>query len=168
MINCKTAELAVNLARQETSDPSWNLDLLLSANTTEHQSPCTGKHGDCSMCWSERIFETAVRMKDRLDERAFKPTSKLETSIHLIVVRAAIIDDKGGVHSVPPPKRHHHIIKNMRDAGYKGPLDGDHQGFLLSNGQFARRGPSKAIARRAGQLLTGRTIATTLTSEDLW
>lgn len=171
MINPKVAALWVNLARQETGDLTWNVEMLLSANTTKHKAPCTGKHDGCPMCWSERIFDRAVLMDRRLGAKAFKPTDKLETSVDLIVVRAAILDDKGGVHSVPPPGRHHNVIQKMRDAGYEGSIRGDQQGFLLSNGQFARRKPARRIARNAGQLLPGTLIAAdndVLTSEDLW
>lgn len=86
----------------------------------------------------------------------------------LKIVRAAIRDDRGAVWSVPIPGRHHNIIANMRDAGYEGPLHGDHQGFLLNDGRFARRKPALYVAEKAGQLIGGKTISSTLTSEDLW
>jgi hypothetical protein len=86
----------------------------------------------------------------------------------LTVVRAAIRDDRGAVWSLPQPNRHHDIIKVMREAGYDGPLRGDQQGFVLSDGRFVRRKPAKMVAHRAGQIKRGETIAATLTSEDLW
>lgn len=86
----------------------------------------------------------------------------------LRIVRAAILLDNGAVFSLPPPARHHHLIKELRENGYTGPLSGERQGFLLNNGQFARRKPALAIAEEAGQLLTGDTISWQLTTEDLW
>lgn len=84
----------------------------------------------------------------------------------LKVVRAAIVDDFGGVHSVPIPGRHHNIIKQMREAGYIGSVR--QQGFLLNDGQFMNRDDAKLVAIKANQLKNGDTISATLTSEDLW
>lgn len=86
----------------------------------------------------------------------------------LTVVRAAIRDDRGAVWSLPQPNRHHDIIKMMREAGYEGPLQGDRQGFVLSDGRFARRKSAMSVAHRAKQIKRGETISATLTSEDLW
>ncbi len=89
-------------------------------------------------------------------------------SPRLYVVRAAIRDDFGGVHSVPIPGRHHDVIRQMRDAGYKGPIGGDHQGFLLNDGRFVSRKVAGALVRKNGQLGRARMIGSLLTSEDLW
>lgn len=86
----------------------------------------------------------------------------------LRVVRAAIRDDNGGVHSVPAPGRHHDVIREMRKRGFIGFVSGQRQGFLLNNGTFVRRKTAYKIAKEAGQLKNGNTIATVLTSEDLW
>ncbi len=87
----------------------------------------------------------------------------------LYIVRAAIRDDQGGIHSVPIPGRHHDVIRQMREAGYTGPVQGDRQGFLLNTGQFVRRKPAERIARKAGQIKNdGKMISSVLTSEDLW
>jgi hypothetical protein len=56
----------------------------------------------------------------------------------------------------------------MRKSGYEGPVGGDHQGFLTSEGGFVRRAPAKKIAEKANQIKGGKTISATLTSEDLW
>lgn len=66
----------------------------------------------------------------------------------LTVVAAAISDDDGTVYSVPQPGRHHDVIKLMVEKGCKTPITGE-QGFLLSNGAFCRRCPSKIIVKKA-------------------
>ncbi len=86
----------------------------------------------------------------------------------LRIVRAAIRDEIGGVHSVPIPGRHHDVIKQMRDAGYTGRVRGDMQGFVLSDGRFVMRKAAEALAKKNGQLGQANMIASTLTSEDLW
>ena len=91
-----------------------------------------------------------------------------EPDEQLRIVRAAIRDRNGGIHSVPPPGRHRDVIKLMREHGVEGHISQESQGFLLSNGQFCRRGPAARIALRAGQLKNGKQIASVLTSEDLW
>lgn len=86
----------------------------------------------------------------------------------LKVVAAAIRDVDGRVWSVDPPGRHRDVINLMRESGYTGPVNGqDQQGFLLSDGRFARRKAAGPIARKAGQL-KGELIGSVLTSEDLW
>jgi len=86
----------------------------------------------------------------------------------LIIIGAAIRDDQGKVHSVPIPGRHHDVIRQMRASGYTGSVQGDRQGFLLSNGQFATREAAEPIARAADQLGRAKLIGSVLTSEDLW
>jgi len=84
----------------------------------------------------------------------------------LRIVRAAIREQFGGIHSVPIPGRHHDIIRNMREAGYVGSVY--EKGFMLSDGQFVTRKAAKILAVKNGQLKTGVTNLVTLTSEDLW
>jgi len=89
----------------------------------------------------------------------------------LKVVRAAIMisTDYGDIpFSMPQPARHHAIIQELRDRGYEGPVQGDRQGFILSDGRFCMRSGAKTAAKRAGQLKGGKTISHLLTSEDLW
>lgn len=92
----------------------------------------------------------------------------ISSEIWLQIEAAAIRDDTGKVWSVPQPGRHHDVIRLMRESGYTGQVGGDLQGFLLNNGMFCRRKPAKRIAEQAGQLKNGRTVASVLTSEDLW
>lgn len=87
----------------------------------------------------------------------------------LRVVAAAIRDDEGKVWSLPAPARHYQVIRFMRESGYVGGVNGpDQQGFLLSDGRFARRKAAGPVARKAGQLKDGKLIGSVLTSEDLW
>jgi len=98
-----------------------------------------------------------------------EPAIVAATKQPLRIEMAAIRDINGKVWSVPRPGRHHHVIRLMRESGYTGPVNGpDMQGFVLSNGQFCRRIPAMRIAKKAGQLLGGKSIASVLTSEDLW
>lgn len=84
------------------------------------------------------------------------------------VVAAAIRTDDGEIWSLSRPARHHDVIRLIRESGCKLPVGGDRQGFLLSNGMFARRKPALTIAIRANQFLNSRVIGGVLTSEDLW
>lgn len=86
----------------------------------------------------------------------------------LLIVRAAIRGDFNGIHSVPQPGRHCDVIRDMRESGYDGSVHGDRQGFLLSDGSFVTRRDAMQIAINAGQLVGGRSISSTLTTEDLW
>ena len=90
----------------------------------------------------------------------------------LRILAAAIQTDDGAIHYQPAPARHHDIIRQLREDGYEGPVQDDHQhsrqGFLLSNSKFANRKQAKHIALRAGQVIGGKTKAHTMTSEDLW
>lgn len=88
----------------------------------------------------------------------------------LKVVKAAIRTDEGDVFSVDVPGRHHDVIKIIRDSGYEGPVSGDRQGFLLSNGMFVRRKPALFIALKAKQTIRSKCVAPGigLFSEDLW
>lgn len=85
----------------------------------------------------------------------------------LLVVAAAILDDDGIIYSVPAPGRHHDVISLMADAGIETPILGE-QGFLLSDGRFARRTAAKDVARKAGQLLERASKLKELFSEDVW
>lgn len=86
------------------------------------------------------------------------------------VVAVAILDDQGGIWSLPAPRRHAHVLSHAREYGVQLPSLEDSQGFLLSNGKFARRMPSLAIATRMGQLKDGGPTAphVGLFSEDVW
>lgn len=86
----------------------------------------------------------------------------------ITIVAAAIRTDDGEIWSLPRPARHHDVIRLIRESDCDAPVGGDRQGFLLSNGKFARRKPSLSIAVRAGQVLNGRIVGGVLTSEDLW
>lgn len=86
----------------------------------------------------------------------------------LKIVCAAIREDSGRVWTVEPPGRHHDIIRKMRSMGYEGPVGGDRQGFLLSNGRFAMRKAAARIALNAEQVVGGKLIGSVLTTEDLW
>jgi hypothetical protein len=85
----------------------------------------------------------------------------------LRVVRAAIRDSYGGVHSVPIPGRHNDVIKQMVEVGHQPPIKYE-QGFVLSDGQFVRRKPAALIAIKAGQCTTIRLPGQGLLSEDVW
>ena len=85
----------------------------------------------------------------------------------LTVVAAAILDANGLAVSLPPPARHHTIIAHMVARGYKTPISGE-QGFILSNGRFARRKPALRIAQKANQIKKKCGCASLLFSEDLW
>lgn len=86
----------------------------------------------------------------------------------LQVDRAAIKDDSGTIWSIARPARHHDIIAFMRKNHYKGPVGGNRQGFILSNGVFASREDSLEIALKANQVKNGKIIGSVLTSEDMW
>lgn len=86
----------------------------------------------------------------------------------LKIVRAAIRVDHGAIFSLPIPARHHDLVRELREIGYKGPVQGDRQGFLLNDGRFVMRKAAGAIARKNGQLRNGKQIANTFTSEDVW
>ena len=89
----------------------------------------------------------------------------------LQVVRAAIrIETPFGEipFSLAQPKRHFEIIEELRLRGYDGPVQGDRQGFILSDGRFVMRLAAYSVARRAGQIRRGELIGSILTSEDLW
>lgn len=86
----------------------------------------------------------------------------------LTVDKAAIKDDSGTVWSIPRPARHHNIISFMRNNFYKGPVSGNHQGFILSDGTFATREEALVVALAANQVKNDKIIGGTLTSEDMW
>lgn len=87
----------------------------------------------------------------------------------LRVVAAAILKlDGDEIVSLPPPARHHDLITLLtkRDGVYDWRNE---QGFLLSDGQFARRAPALIIAREAGQIVARcGGDQTRLYSENLW
>lgn len=86
----------------------------------------------------------------------------------LKIVRAAIRVDHGAIFSLPIPARHYDLIQKLRESGYEGPVQGDRQGFLLSDGRFVMRKAAGALARKNGQLKNGKQIAAVFTSEDVW
>ncbi len=89
------------------------------------------------------------------------------TAVPPRVVAAAIRSEATGeVFSLPPPARHHSVIALMADRFDQR----DEQGFLLSDGRFARRKAAYVVAVYAGQLVDGDGTAPQhgLFSEDLW
>ena len=91
-----------------------------------------------------------------------------DCSSALRIVRAAIRIQFDGIFSLPIPARHHDLIRELRERGYTGDVQGDRQGFLLSDGRFVMRKAAGALARRNGQLKNGKQISSTFTSEDVW
>jgi hypothetical protein len=86
----------------------------------------------------------------------------------LFVVAAAIKRiDTGTVYTLDPPARHADVIRKMVSEGVAAIRPEAEQGFLLSDGRFARRRAAEHVAREAGQL-TGKMHGPILTSEDLW
>ena len=88
----------------------------------------------------------------------------------LRVEKAAIRTNEGQVFSVDPPMRHHDVIRVIRESGYDGPVGGDRQGFVLSNGRFVMRKAALRVAIKAGQVQRGKCHAPAvgLFSEDVW
>jgi len=82
-------------------------------------------------------------------------------------VVASAIYQAGVTFSLPRPARHCDVIRAMTGAGIETPIRGE-QGFLLSDGTFANRIKSKAVAHDAGQLREGPTNVCELFSEDVW
>ena len=83
-------------------------------------------------------------------------------------VVAAAISVNGTVYSLPAPARHHDVIRHMRMERGIGPQDETwEQGFLLSDGRFARRKAAASVALRAGQI-EKLNWPPNLYSEDLW
>lgn len=93
-----------------------------------------------------------------------------DCSSALRVERAAIRTNEGQVFSVDPPMRHHNVIRLIRESGYEGPVGGDRQGFVLSNGRFVMRKAALRVAIKAGQVSRDKchTPAVGLFSEDVW
>lgn len=120
-----------------------------------------------------RLFEKVVLLFSGPDPKYLKLLSvrSLDPSV-LFVEAAAIRAADGTVFSLPRPNRHSDIIWHMHDLGANpnGPLV--EQGFLLSDGRFARRPPAGIVALKAGQCLRGNDqgswICSTFTSEELW
>lgn len=88
----------------------------------------------------------------------------------IIAAAIRILRAVPGVHddvivSMPRPHRHYEIMRRA-EVDNTGPGD---QGFLTSTGRYVDRYDGLTIARRAGQLLGGKSInSRELTSEDLW
>ncbi len=81
---------------------------------------------------------------------------------------AAVLDTTTGtVYWMPRPNRHWSIVHAMDAIGLKQCAEHE-QGFLTSDGYFARRTPAKAIAEKAGQLVEGHGKGPRLFSEDVW
>lgn len=85
----------------------------------------------------------------------------------LRVVRAAILDKFGGVHSLPRPARHDDIINSMVAKGLPRPITGE-QGFLLNDGRFVMRKAAAHIAISAGQCTKIELPGMGLLSQDVW
>lgn len=83
---------------------------------------------------------------------------------------AAIRTPDGNVFWVDQPGRHHDVIRVMREAGYEGPVGGDLQGFMLSDGRFVMRKAALRVAIKAGQVERDKCHAPAvgLFSEDVW
>lgn len=87
----------------------------------------------------------------------------------LVKVSAAAVLLDGKVYSLSPPARHHSVIHWMVGDLGLGPQTGMwEEGFLLSDGRFARRKPAWIIAERAGQIIRQTGPHGTLYSEDVW
>lgn len=86
------------------------------------------------------------------------------------VEKAAIRTNEGQVFAVDPPGRHHDVIRVIRESGYGGPVGGDRQGFVLSNGRFVMRKAALRVAIKAGQVQLDKCHApgVGLFSEDVW
>jgi len=95
------------------------------------------------------------------------PDHRLHLSA-LHVVAAAIRIEHGPVLSLPRPARHHDIIRALDASGFPFEQHWE-QGFLLSDGRFARRKPARIVAIAAGQFKPDATHhGELLFSEDLW
>lgn len=71
--------------------------------------------------------------------------------------------------SMDRPNRHHNVIRELSALlGATITFDAWEQGFLTSEGRFARRKPALLIARSAGQLIRKTQPEDRLFSEDLW
>lgn len=62
------------------------------------------------------------------------------------------------------------VIYMIRESGYTGPINGDRQGFVLSDGRFVPRKVALEVAIKAGQVVRDECHApsTVLFSEDIW
>jgi hypothetical protein len=89
---------------------------------------------------------------------------------NLRVEKAAIRINEGEIYSVDRPGRHHDVIRLIRSSGYAGPVGGDRQGFLLSDGRFVMRKGALRVAIKAGQVKREDCHAPGigLFSEDVW
>ena len=84
-----------------------------------------------------------------------------------LTVETAAIKSNGKVWTMPRPARHGDIINMMRHAGAGYGRPGD-QGFVLSDGRFARRQRARRIAVRAFQVPPVGPYGDHLFSEDMW
>ena len=86
-----------------------------------------------------------------------------------ICVVAAAIRNGSFVWSLPAPARHNDVLSHAREHGVRLSSLEDDQGFLLSDGQFARRPVALRVATKASQLI-GEPVAphVGLFSEDVW
>ena len=85
----------------------------------------------------------------------------------MLRVVAAAIKRGSTIWTLPPPNRHPNIMYQIEDVGLRHGRFGD-QGFILSDGRFARRRRARRIAVRAGQVPAIGPHGTLLFSEDLW
>lgn len=97
------------------------------------------------------------------------------TDAKLRVEQAAILYDGGDVrkvYSLPPPARHHDVLHAMsREFGISQDTHGKdmEQGFILTDGGWARRARALMIAQLRGQLIREPTAPHIgLFSEDVW
>lgn len=86
------------------------------------------------------------------------------------LTHVAVRDSHGAVWSLPRPHRHHHVLEMMHAHGAKQDKDepDSRQGFLDSHGHYLTRKQARVNAELHDQLKGGKTIASILTSEDLW
>lgn len=90
-----------------------------------------------------------------------------------VTVEKAAIYFEGAVYSVERPGRHHNVMDLMIEKGVCERVDSNaEQGFLLSDGRFARRKAALHKAIRSGQIdiddVTPQMNRFGLFSEDLW
>jgi len=87
----------------------------------------------------------------------------------LTVKQCAIRGRDGAIYTQPRPVRHFTLIREAIKAGEEKPITQDMQGFLLSDGRFARRKVALMVALDSGQVTKDKLInKNTLLSEDLW
>jgi hypothetical protein len=116
----------------------------------------------CPLCDARPFTMCDMASGPHLERRA-----RAERRKPLVVAAAIKRIDTGTVYTLEPPARHADVILKMAREGVSALTPDAEQGFLLSDGRFARRRAAEQVARVAGQL-TGEMHGPILTSEDLW